>query len=65
MSSFKISLNNFQVKIVITTGGTVGLAKGIIDNSCLVYIVSQKVTNREERYNKQWENSYFPSYMLH
>ena len=60
--------NNFQVKIVIATGGTVGLAEGIIDDTCLVILefpegrrsnvvkeVERLKKNREERRAKQAE----------
>ena len=30
--------NNFQVKIVITTGKTVGLAEWIVDDTCIINI---------------------------
>ena len=38
---FKISQNKRHVKIMITTGGTVGLAEGIIGDTCLVVFTSK------------------------
>ena len=32
--------NKCRVKIMITIGGTVGLAEGIIDDTCLVFHIS-------------------------
>ena len=44
-----------RVKIMITTGGTMGLAEGIIDDTCLVYTESRKETFLAKSYYKTQE----------